>query len=196
MKKFVFLFLYLLFAIQLTSAQTLVFDMYAFGGKIGTMTITRTVESDGYEAYTVETNAKAKILWIEKTALSRYDVRYKNGKLISSSYSEKENGILKRWAKVNYNGKTYTTDSDKGSSTFTTAPDYSLCNIFFTDFKNRKKLFYEPEGVFLNVEYPAANTLYFKAPDGGKNYYYFENGAVKSMEFIVSIATIKCIRVK
>lgn len=177
-------------------AQTIEFDMFAFGGKIGTMVITRIVERDGSEYYTLESKTKAKVLWIDKVGYTKYDVRFKDGKLITSSHVEKENGIIKRWTKVSFDGKKYDVDSYKGKSTFTTPPTYCVLSLYFKDFKNRKQIFYEAEGDFSTVSYPTENAISFKSSDGNKNTYFFENGAIKGMEFQVSIATVKAIRTK
>lgn len=181
----------LCFALTLgLSAQRIHFDVILFGDKVGDLTVTKTLEPENVEHYTLETHSAAKILWINRENESRYDVKYQNGKLISSSHIEKQNGRLERWTKVHFDGQIYQVDSYKGKRSFTEAPDFSIVTLYFEPRKLHRKIFYEAEADFNELKYPDANTMEFKSSDGNRNVYHYENGHIHDMEFHVSIATV------
>jgi hypothetical protein len=176
------------------AVETIHFDVLLFGDKIGTMTVTHEQRADGVDFYTLETNSKTKLLWIDKENFSHYDVMYKDGKLISSTHRELDNKKMKRWTNITWDGKQYQVDSYKGKRTFTEVPTYCAVTLYFKGITNMKRIFYEAEADYVNVEYPQTNVCEFKSSDGTHNLYYFENGKIKSMEFHVSIATVKMVR--
>ncbi len=195
-KKLLLLFLHCLPA-YLFSTETVVFDMILFGDKIGSMTVTREEKPDGIEYYTLETRSKAKFLWVDHNNFTRYEVTYKNGVLISSNHSESDNGKVQRWTKVDRRGDTYFVDGYKGKKTFTEAPFYSIVTVYFKNIANVNRIFYEPEGDFSTLKKSSeAETWEFKSSDGNKNVYHFKNGKIHSMDFHVSVVTVKAVRVK
>jgi hypothetical protein len=189
------LFSMLLLSLYAGAVETVRFDIFLFGDKIGTMTATHESRADGVEFYTLESTSKAKILWIDKENFSRYEVTYKNGKLISCTHKELENKKLKRWTNVNWNGSQYMVDSYKGKRSFTESPDYCAVSMYFKGFKDVKRIFYEAEADYDAVEHPQPNVTEFKSSDGTRNVYYFENGRIKSMDFHISIAKVRMERV-
>ena len=174
--------------------ETIHFNVLLFGDKIGDMNVSREDKGEGTVVYVLETKSKAKVLWIDKENFTRYEVTYKNGKLVISTHKEIENGKLKHWTNVRWDGSKYLVESYRGSRTFTEAPVYSIANIYFDDITNVKKIFYEAEADFSPMQHPEPNTWEFKSSDGNRNIYHFENGKIKDMEFRVSIATVKMVR--
>lgn len=159
------------------------------------MDVTRTRQADGSDLYTIESNSKAKVLWINKVYWSKFEARYVGGKLVSSSHHETENGKTKRWAKISFDGKKYNVQSDKGERSFTEVPQYSDVSLFFDDYRKVKRLFYLADADFDEVTHIDANTLEFKSTDGHRNVYYFENGKIKQMEFHLALATVYMTRI-
>lgn len=66
------------------ATETITFDMYLMGDKIGYMKLAKELKSDGSELYTMETYGRAKVLWIDRENRTNFQVVYKAGKLISS----------------------------------------------------------------------------------------------------------------
>lgn len=159
------------------------------------MYVSRSHEADGTQLYKIVSDSKAKVLWINKTYHSDFEARYKDGKMLSCSHLENENGKTKRWAKVHYDGKSYQVESDKGRKSFTEAPLYCDMSLYFDDHRKIKRLFYLAEADFNDVTHIDANTIEFKSNDGHRNVYYFENGTVKTMEFHLALATVYMTRV-
>ena len=185
-------FLLLLLSLKSFSAkETILFDITLFGDKIGVLIVTRESMSDGTELYTLNSKSKAKILWINRENTIHYEDVYKDGKMISSNFKETENGQVKRWTNINWDGKVYAVDGYKGKRTFTEAPTYSIVSIYFNDMKNVKRIFYEAEADFNDLQNPEPDTYEFKSSDGNRNVYHYVNGKAQRMEFHVSIATVK-----
>jgi hypothetical protein len=177
-------------------ADTLQFDIILFGDKIGTMTVTREIKPDGFAYYRLYTKSRAKLLWIKKETISENTLTYKGGKLLNSSYKEIENGILKRWNDVTFNGTVYQVNGHNGKKTFTEVPTNSGITMYFTPPQKQERLFYEAEADFTNVEHPDANTCLFKSSDGHTNIYHYSNGKISDMEFRISIANVKMVRTR
>ena len=171
-------------------AESISYDILLFGNKIGSMVVTHQEQADGTDLYTLVTTSKAKILWIDKSNDSRYQLIFNGGKLQSSVFKEVENGAVKRWCNITWDGAKYQVDSHRGKYSFTDVPTYSSITAYFEGFKKSNRIFYESEGDFTSVEYPEPNTMQFKTSDGHKSIYHYVNGKVNNMEFKISIATI------
>lgn len=194
-KTIALLLLFIAGANQLKAAvQTIRFDVFLFGNKIGHMTVTREEKPGGIELYTLSSHTKAKFLWSKREDTTRYEVTYKDGRLLSSLHKEYQNGELKRWTTISRNGDVYRVDSYKGKRTFTEAPVQSVVTLYFKGVQSGKRLFYEAEADFDEIEHPEPNTWQFKSSDGNRNIYHYENGQVKDTEFKVTLATIKMVR--
>jgi len=192
---FVFLLLFCNFYRAFSAKEVAQFNILLFGDKIGNLTVSKEVQPDGTELYLLDTYSKAKIFWINKENITHYEVLYKGGKLISSKFKEVENGETKRWNNISYDGKQYTVDGYKGKHSFTEVPTYSVVSVYFKSMQDVKRMFYEAEGDYSSLEHPDAATWEFKSSDGNRNVYHFVNGRVQNMEFHVSIATVKMVRV-
>lgn len=176
-------------------AQTITFDMSAFGIKFGKMVITRTKENDSTELYSLNAKGYLKVLWMERRDETRQEVRYRNGVLLSSTYTEMETDKVKRWSKITYDGKHHNIDSYKGKRTLTQVPGFSIMKMYFNKPAGLKQIFYEPEGEFVPLIYRDANTVEIKTPEGNRSVYRFEKGQLKEMEFHISIATVYAKRI-
>lgn len=188
------LFVSLLFIAMGVSAQTISFDVYMFGDKIGTMNISRAVQADGTEHYVMQTKSRAKVLWIDRSNETRYDVVYKEGKLLSSNVKEVEDGKVKRWVNVKWDGTKYNVEGYKGKRSFTQVPTMSVVTMFFKEPTAVASIYYEAEGEFDALKNPEEHTWQFKGSDGQLNIYKYKNGKISEVEFHVSIATIKLVR--
>jgi len=172
------------------NTETVSYDILLFNNKIGKMVVTHETKPDGTDLYTLVTTSRAKILWIDKANDSRYDLVYKAGKLMSSTFKEIENGEVKRWCNIKWDGSEYLVESHNGKHSFTDSPSFSTITAYFQGLTKTAKIFYESEGNFANTEYPDANTLEFKTSDGHKSIYHYLNNKINNMEFHISIATI------
>jgi hypothetical protein len=198
MHKIAFALLFLIISLHI-EAQTLVFKMVLFGDSVGLSTITKTHEAGGIDEYKLDSHVKAKILWITRENHTHYESKYKDGRMISSSYYEINNGKKDKWCNIQYDNKTfqYQVDSYHGKKTFTEAPTHSIGTIYCDPYDaSRKRFFYEPEADFNELTFPAPNTIEFKSSDGNKNTYHFKNGQISDAEFHTTLATIYLKRIK
>ncbi|MES2620020.1 MAG: DUF6134 family protein [Bacteroidota bacterium] len=178
-----------------TFAQKIVYDMSAFGIHFGKMTVIKTKEDDSTDLYTLDANGYLKVLWMERKDQTLYEVRYRNGKLISSSYTQIETGKVGKWTKVHFDGTKYMVDSYRGKRSFIEAPAFSIMTLYFNNPKNIHRIFYEAESDFTEMKHPDENTVEIKSSDGNRSIYHFLNGVMNKMEFHISIATVHMKRI-
>ena len=172
-------------------AQTFVFNMMLFGDSVGLSTITKTQEADGIVRYVLNSHIKAKVLWITRENQTHYEAVYKNGKLVSSTFAEINNGKKDKWSNVTYDGSQYQVDSYHGKKSFKEVPTHSIGSLYCDGYNaSRKRFFYEPEADFNDLSFPDANTIEFKSSDGNKNIYHFKNGQIAEAEFKTTLATV------
>lgn len=172
------------------SAQQMVFSMTAFGVNVGKMTVNRTFDADSTEIINMHSQGHVKLLWIDRADETIHEVRYRKGKLISSNYKHIQNGEVVRWCTITFDGKQYQVNSDKGKSTFTEAPTYSIASLYYHFPKNITRIFYEVENEYSPLKYTDPNTVDFKTSDGNRNIYKYVNGTLNEMEFRLSLTTV------
>lgn len=171
-------------------AQQLVFDMSAFGITFGKMTVNKVKENDSTDLYTLRAKGYLKILWMERDDETLHEVRYRNGKLFSSTYTQIESKKIKKWTNVSFDGSKYVVDSYRGKRTFTEVPVFSILTLYFSNPANIQRVFYEAEANFTTLMHPDKNTVEMKTSDGSRSVYRFVNDVLREMEFHISIATV------
>lgn len=195
MKKSISILLLLLIT-SLGYSQKLVFSMRAFGTDVGRMTVTRSVLADSTEVITMNSDGQVKLLWIDRKDETRHEVRYKNGKMVSSNYKHYQNGKLEKWCTISFDGKVYQVASNTGKRTMAEAPTYSIASLYFHSPKNINRVFYEADASYSELKHPDANTVDFKTSEGNRNIYKYVNGSLQEMEFKLSIATVSMKRIQ
>lgn len=174
------------------NADTRQFDIVLWGNTIGQMQISRTVE-DSIQRYEMKTNARAKVLWIDRNNQTTYQVEYRKGFLYSSSVKEYENNKLVRWTDVLWDGARYQVNSYKGKRTFIERPTFSIVKLFYEDPGALDKIYYEAEAEFTALSRPKPEVREFKTSDGNRNSYYYHNARLTEVVFSVSVATAKMV---
>lgn len=178
-------------------AQTFVFNFVLFGDSVGVSTITKTHDANGIDKYVLDSHIKAKVLWITRENHTHYESRFKDGKMISATYYEINNGKKDKWSNIQWDGSAYQVDSYHGKKSFTERPTHSIGTMYCDNYNpSRKRFFFEPEADFNDLSFPAPNTIEFKSSDGNKNVYHFKNGQVADAEFHTTLATVYLKRVK
>lgn len=184
------LLLFFVFVVQNVFAEQYTFSMSAFGIHFGNMVVIKTKENDSTDLYTLRAKGYLKILWMERNDETLHEVRYRNGKLLSSTYKQIESGVLKKWTNVQYNGREYLVDSYRGKRNFTETPVFSILTLYFNNYQNVKRIFYEAESDFTTLVHEDKDTVMIKSSDGNRSIYRFVNGIIHDMEFHISIATV------
>jgi hypothetical protein len=195
MKLFLTLFLSILSSITIFASESISFDMFLLGSKIGELKITRTLSDDGLETYALQSTAKAKILWIDKSQKTNYIVVYKNGVLISSDHSYIENTGNNTNCKIRYNNQAYDVQKNDKKYTLSAIPSWSVLKMYFNEPKNIGQVLYEVDASTSYVKNIDPNVYEFKSGDGNKNVYHYKNGKLIQVDVHVSLVSVKIVRV-
>ena len=171
-------------------AETITFDIFLWGNKIGQMIVSRETEKDGSIHYALRSNTKAKVLWIKKEGISEYDAWYKDGKLIRSYLRELENGKQKRFSSVVWINGEYKIDNYKKKQTVLSLPHDDIMGFYFTSQPTTQQVFYQPEAEVLTVNKDDKQTWYFKSSDGQTNIYRYQNNRITELEFQLPLASV------
>lgn len=169
--------------------------MSALGIDFGLMTVTKTIESDSSETYTLKAKGYLKVLWMERDDETRNTVRYKNGKLLSSSYTQMESKVTTNWNTVSFDGKNYVVNSNQGKYFLPETPSFSVLKLYFTYPKSLTRIFSEAEGGFINIKHVNDNSVEIKDTKGNRSVYLYKNGAIDKLEFHTSIAKVNMKRI-
>ncbi len=178
-----------------TMAEEITFDMSVWGFKFGQMTVTKTLENDSTEVYTMYAAGKVNFLWMKKEGTTKYEVRFVNGQMISSSYIRMVNGETDYWNEVVFDGEKYLVESNKGNREFTEVPTYTVLALYFNPTTTHTRIYCEAETEFSTVTSSDEDGFELSCTDGSRTSYHLEDGLIQSMEIHASLANIKMKRV-
>lgn len=176
-------------------AEQIVYKMSLLGYTFGEMVVTKTVENDSTEFYTLKAKGNFNFLWIKRVGETDYQVRYQNGKLISSNYKRVENGEIIEWTEILFDGEKYQVNSHKGNSSFTDVPDYSVLKLYFGQKPDRDRIFCEAGSEFSILSEKKSNELEVSCSDGSHSTYHVKDGGVHLVEIRGTFGTVKMKRV-
>jgi hypothetical protein len=188
---------FLLFALSLPSfAEEIVFEMSVFGIRFGTMVVTRSVENDSTELFTLYAKGKTDFLWMQREEESKYTVRYRNGILYSSDYTYLNKGTQEKWSRIRLENGQYRIESNEGVKLLKGAADYSLLKLYFEPMWPRTKVFCEEDCSFATMKHNKADdTISIECKDGSRSTYHLKNGMINELEIHLAVATVKLTRI-
>jgi hypothetical protein len=175
-------------------AERIVFDMSAYGLKLGQMVITRTVVNDTIERYTVRSEGKSDFLWLKREEQRTFEVEYRHGKLYSSDFEYIENGKQIKWSTIRFDGEKYVMRSQDGIKEFDEPLDFSLVKLYFDPTLKQERVFCEEDCTYATVE-RNNQTLAMVSEDGNKSTYHIKDGRVEAIDVHFLMATVKLTRV-
>lgn len=175
-------------------AERIVFDMSAYGLKLGQMVLTRTVVNDSIERYTVRSEGKSDFLWLKREEQRSFEVEYRHGILFSSDFEYFENGVQKSWSKIRYDGAKYVMKSHDGDKEFKEPLDHSLVKLYFDPSWKTERVFCEENCTYATVR-RKAQTLDIVNNDGSKSTYHLKDGRIEAIDVHFFMATVKLTRV-
>ena len=180
-----------------TFGEEIIFEMSVWGYKFGTMVVSRTVENDSTEVYTVEAKGETDFMWMKRKEESSHRITYVNGRLESSEYVYLNKGEKEKWAYVNYDQGQYTIRSNDGSRTLSEQLiDYSLVKLYFEPSFEKQTVFCEEDCSFSTVTpIPDENIIKIACKDGNRSTYHINDGKVDELEIHLSVATVKLKRI-
>lgn len=170
---FILLFLFLLNSV---AAQNYKYDIVLFNDVIGTGNANQIKNTDGTISYTLKTQAKAKVMFKERTSTSDILMVYKNDALTSCKLKREKDG---EWQNVEIkfeNGKHYFVEN--GQKQQVEKPiKFTTTQFFFKEPVGVSEVYVERLNVFVPIVKEEAN-VYKTVIDGGTNYYKYENGVL------------------
>lgn len=173
--KNTFLFLALLLFTSI-AAQNYKYDIVLFNDVIGAGTATQTKNSDGSITYTLKTNAKAKVMFKERTSTSDINMVFKSGVLSNCKLKREKDG---EWQNVELkyeNGSHFFIEN--GVKKQVEKPiNFTTTQFFFKEPVGIKEVYVERLNVFVPIIKEDGN-IYRTDIDGGANFYKYENGVL------------------
>jgi hypothetical protein len=177
-------------------AQRIDFEMSVFGIRFGTMTVTRTVEQDGSELYTVNAKGRTDFLWMKREEESRHRVRYRDGVLHSSEYVYLNRGEREKWADIRLVDGRYDISTHEGDRVLNSLTDYSLAKFYFEPDWERTRVFCEEECSYSAMQCDRAKGIIrVTCQSGNRSTYRLRDGRIEEMELHLALATVKLRRI-
>ncbi len=184
------------FSVSTFATDTYKYDMFLLGSKIGTIIVTHEKRSDGSDFFVMTSDARAKILWTDRTSKTRCEVVFKDGKMISSVHDKVENTSGQRICKVTSDKNGYKGTVNGVPFTVGETPTYCVSSLYVQEPKNVKRIFYEPDGTFADIKKIAPDAYEFKSSDGNRNVYRYKDGQITEMEFHLTFVSVTVKRAK
>lgn len=165
--------LFILFITAVAFAQKQQYDIILFGNVIGKGDMNRTL-TNGVEKIDLTTNAKAKVMFKDKTNHTDMDIVMKNG-VLESLYQVKIDDGVKQIIKVSTeSGKQYFYVDGKKSAVVKPVK-YTTTHLFFVEPVNVKEAYVERFNIFVPIQKVSEDT-YKTTVDGADNFYTYKNG--------------------
>ena len=176
-------------------AEEITFDMSVWGFTFGQMTVSKTMENDSTELYTLNASGKVNFLWMKKEGSTSYAVRFRNGQMLSSSYSRTVNGEMDYWNEVQFDGEKYSVESSKGNRDFSEIPEYTVLALYFEPNVDHKRIYCEAETEFSSVSKRDSKGFELSCTDGSRTSYHLKEGQIEMLEIHAALANVKMKRI-
>ncbi len=190
MKSFSLFLLTGLSSILISSAQTVQkFDIFLFGDKVGTMTVSRKDYGNGTHYYELKSHSEAKVMFVKKVLDVEMNSTYENGKMVRCYSRYVVNDKTETFVSASWDGSKYNVENEKGKSTHATQVLYSVLHLFYKEPSAQQSLWSERVGQQLPIKHKGSGVYEFKNPGGATNVYKYENGKVKEVEMQATFGT-------
>jgi len=190
MRSFSLFLLAALSSILVSPAQTVQkFDIFLFGDKVGTMTVSRKDYGNGTMYYELKSHSEAKIMFIKKVLDVEMTSTYENGKMVRCYSSYVVNDKVETFVSASWDGSKYNIESEKGKSTHAPQVVYSVLHLFYKEPSAQQHLWSERVGELLPIKHKGGGVYEFKNPGGATNVYKYANGKVKEVEMQATFGT-------
>lgn len=193
--KQIFILLLLLISTITFSSDKVNFEIILFGNKIGKLTVIKQVKGDTTH-YLLESNARAKVLWMSYIDYTFMNIKYVKDRLHSVNYFEDQNDKRKYFTNMVYDGKQYTVSTKNGTRNIVPEKYPSLLSLYFSEPKNISKIYFEAQLFATPVEEKKPGWYIFKTKEGNDNEYIYKNGVLEELILHTNIATVKMKRVE
>lgn len=175
--KYTFFILAFLITANL-NAQDFKYNIVLFNDVIGEGIAKQSKNSDGSLNYILKTNAKAKVMFKERTNTSDISMVYKNNILASCKMKREKDGEWQNIELKYEDGKHYFIED--GSKKLVSKPiQFTSTQFFFKEPVGVNEVYIERLNEFVPIV--KSGNVYKTVADGGTNFYTYENG--KLVEF-------------
>lgn len=172
--------------------QTITFDTFLLGSKVGSLTATKKKGGD-LVFYEVKANNTANILGIKKHVETSTMITIKGGYVIESLVKRVDNGKLKSYCNMKWDGTKYQIETEKGKRTYDQKISLVTMEFYFSEPKSNLSYFYNPAAhpVSLSVSKKDGAAYTFKTDDGVKHTFIYKNGVLDEIENSMDLATVR-----
>lgn len=193
MKYLSFFFVFFLSAV-LFATDKVRFDIFLFGNKVGTVTVTQKKSGDTTH-YSLDSRTSAKVLWANYEDITSMKVKYVKDQLHTVDYFEDLNQKRKYFTNLVFDGKQYTVSTKSGTRTIEPERFPSLLSLYFKEPNSISKIYFEAQLFSTPLEQIKPNHYVFKTKEGNKNEYIYRNGKIDELICHTPIATVTMKRV-
>lgn len=158
--------------------QTLTYDAYLKGHKVGEMIVVKEV-SDNKTSVTSKTHIEAHMLFTIRVDIEA-KATYMDGILIESDATSKQNGHLHASIQIDKTENGYTIDDDGDQTTISSAGLVGADMLYFEEPTKLSHTIALASGQYLDIE-KGANGEYFFVHDGKKESHQYANGVLQQV---------------
>ncbi len=169
--------LLLLFSTAL-AGQTLTYDAFLKGHKVGEMTIVKEV-SDNKTSVISKTHIEAHMLFTIKVDIET-NATYMDGVLIESDATSRQNGHLHASIKIHKTDNGYTIDDDGDKESLASTGLVGADMLYFEEPASLSNTIALASGQYLDIE-KGSNGEYFFVHDGKKESHQYANGVLEQV---------------
>lgn len=182
------LLLMALFSFGLSSqAQTLIYDGFIKGHKVGEMKVTKETNDEGIKI-NVDTKIEAHLI-VKIRVDFKSESTYMNNSLVEASAETYTNGHLKHSVKTFRNDGTYRMDKD-GKKKALGSDDLIGADMYYFELPHDgEEVFALATGIMLHIEKDGENRFFFEH-DGKKELHTFKDGVLEEVEISHRLYTI------
>src|SRR5690606_12843342 len=112
--------------------------------------------------------------------------------LMIESYSKRvDNGKLKSYCSIKWDGSKYNIETEKGKSTYNNKVSLVTMEFYFSEPKVSESYYYNPAAHPITFTKTGGGVYEFKTNDGVKHKFIYKNGVLDEIENGMDIATVK-----
>jgi len=183
--KFIaFLLLVILVLLSVTSKaqkRSLSYSIIRNGSKVGTIQFSQTTNG-GMNYLNLESEVKTRFIFTF-TAKAKEEAVYSNGVLLHSSIYRQMNGSEKANKQHEAVNNQYVIHAGKKTETVKNYPiTFNMLSLYTTEPVDIGKVYSDNFQTFLSIERSESHKYKITMPDGNYNYYYYQNGILKTVE--------------
>lgn len=163
------------------SAQKHIYDIELFGKKIGQTIVERIDKGNGEVLFKLQSKSDVNILFTHKTSIMNTEVKYKDGKMISSYCKNVKDGVIEI-VSVAWNGTKYLIKKGEEVLQLNQLLDFSSIQLYYYEPVGKTKIFSERLGQICSFVKTSEGEYECKLTNGITNIYRYKKGVLYELE--------------